>query len=75
MNRNPLVTSLMAFGGIILLLPGLCSLVFFMGFVISDSPATFTFDDQLTRGLWIFWGISFLVAIGGALLLRVGLRR
>ena len=61
--------------GIILLLPGLCSLYFFVGFAISEPHNLFKVNDPIQGAVWILWGICFLVAIGGALLLRAGWRR
>jgi hypothetical protein len=61
-TRKSAAAMLMIIIGIVLLLPGLCSLFFIAGFALSGS-------------LWILWGICFVVAIGGALLLRLGWRR
>jgi hypothetical protein len=60
MARNPLLTILMAIGGIVLLLPGLCAIVFMtMGGSGSGNSALVT--------LWLF---CFLISAGGIVLLR-----
>jgi hypothetical protein len=62
--------------GIVLLLPGLCSLYFVTSFAITEPHNLFKFSDPgVPRAIWILWGICFLVAIGGTLLLRLGWRR
>jgi hypothetical protein len=63
---------LMIVVGIVLTLPGLCSLFFVTSFAISEPKNLLKFDDWITRSLWVLWSICFVVAIGGALLLRLG---
>jgi hypothetical protein len=74
-RRKSAAAVLMIISGIVLLLPGLCSLFFVVGFALSEPQNLFKFDDAITGSLWVLWGICFVVAIGGALLLRLGWRR
>jgi hypothetical protein len=66
---------LMILIGIVLMLPGLCSLFFVTSFVITEPQNLFNFSDPIQNALWILWGICFALAIGGGLLLRAGWRR
>lgn len=66
---------LMILIGIVLLLPGLCSLFFVTGFAISEPQNLFKFNDAITGSLWILWATCFVIAIGGVLLVRAGWRR
>ena len=69
-RRHPALTVLMIAGGIILLLPGLCSLVFIV-VLVSDS-----FRDAFSdSGLVMLWLVCFAVAAGGILLIRHAVRR
>jgi hypothetical protein len=72
--RNPVATALMIIVGVVLLLPGLCSLYFLVESpVFRRLPANLAFDDPitlLTGSIWLLWIVCFLVAIGGVLLLR-----
>jgi hypothetical protein len=54
--------------GAILLLPGLCAIVFMTQMTASDRRYL---DDII----WIIWGVSFAISVGGALLIRFGVRR
>ena len=74
-TRKSAAAVLMIIIGIVLLLPDLCSLFFIAGFALSEPQNLFKFNDAITGSLWILWGICFVVAIGGALLLRLGWRR
>ena len=65
MNRHPLATILMAIGGIILLLPGVCALVFAIPLVASFGGRT-----QDLVGFGILWAICLLISFGGFMLLR-----
>lgn len=58
MSRNPLLTILMVLGGIVLLLPGVCAIVF----MTMGGPGA---DSQLIA-LWLF---CLLVSAGGVLLI------
>ena len=63
MNRNPLLTVLMAVGGVILLLPGLCAIaVMGLGGMHGTSELV---------SLWFF---CFLISAGGVVLLRKAFR-
>ena len=69
-RRNPALTALMIVAGIILLLPGLCSLVFIV-VLVSDS-----FRDAFSDpGLTMLWIVCLAVSAGGVLLIRHAVRR
>jgi ABC-type dipeptide/oligopeptide/nickel transport system permease subunit len=68
-SRNPFVTVLMVVAGIILLLPGLCSLVFLGTLVYEDPIGTFR-----EPGLILLWAILIAIGWGGFLLIRRAVR-
>jgi len=65
MSRHPLLTILKAIGGIILLLPGVCALVFAIPLVASFGGRT-----QDLVGFGMLWAICLLISFGGFMLLR-----
>jgi hypothetical protein len=67
-GRNPWVTALLILIGIILLLPGLCSLIFSGIMITSGSPGS----DPGIPLLLIF---CFLVGVGGVALIVFAIRR
>jgi hypothetical protein len=60
MTRNPLLTILMVIGGLALLLPGLCAIVFM----------TMGGSGSGNSGLISLWFFCFLISAGGLVLLR-----
>jgi hypothetical protein len=68
-RRNPWVTALLVLLGIILLFPGLCSLVFSVA-ILADSGSIGS--DPGVRGFLVF---CFLVGVGGAVLIVFAIRR
>jgi hypothetical protein len=62
-RRHVVLTALMVVFGLVLLLPGLCALVFMSG--------GFSADDSL---LLMLWAICFLISAGGIWLLVKALR-
>jgi hypothetical protein len=64
MGRHPVLTILMVIFGVILLLPGVCSLFFMVG---TGSSGT----QPLLVLLWI---VCFLIAFGGIMLIRQAFR-
>ena len=68
---HPVVAILVTICGVILLLPGLCSLVF-IGVLVGDEPKGL-FDDA---GLLLLWGVSLAISFGGIMMIwRVWRRR
>ena len=68
---HPAVAILVTICGVILLLPGLCSLVF-IGALVSDDPKGL-FDDA---GLLLLWGVCLAISFGGIMMIwRVWRRR
>jgi hypothetical protein len=67
-GRNPWVTALMILIGIILLLPGLCSLIF-SAILLSDPGG---FKDPGILSLLFF---CFAVGVGGVVLIVFAIRR
>jgi hypothetical protein len=57
--------------GIILLIPGVCSVLFIIG-TASGPRSSFRLNDP---GLILLWVFCFAVAVGGAALVRHALRR
>jgi hypothetical protein len=74
-RRASIATALILIAGILLLLPGLCSLFFVVGFAITEPGNVLKFSDPITGALWILWGLCFAVAIGGVILVFVARRR
>jgi hypothetical protein len=66
-RRNPWVTALLILIGIILLLPGLCSLIY-MAVLFTDGPGS----NSEYLGLLVF---CFLVEAGGVALIVFAIRR
>ena len=64
-GRNPALTVLMIVAGIVLLLPGLCSLTFIV--VLASDSLAGLFDDPGLLGLW---AVCFAISAGGILLIR-----
>ena len=63
MNRNPVLTFLMILLGVILLLPGLCALVFFVGSAGSTDSSIF-----------LLWLVCFGISAGGVALIVSAIR-
>lgn len=74
-RRTSVATVLMVIIGILLLLPGLCALYFVVGFAITEPQNLFKFNDPIQTAIWMLWGVCFVVAIGGVLLLWGARRR
>lgn len=56
--------------GIVMLLPGLCALVFTLGFLINDPRGTLTEGGEL----WFLWLVCFAISAMGVWLIRVARR-
>ena len=67
---SPVVSVLLTIGGVILLLPGLCSLAF-IGVLFGDDPKGL-FDDA---GLLLLWGVCLAISFGGVMMIRHAWRR
>jgi hypothetical protein len=67
MTRNPFLTVLMVILGVILLLPGVCAGVFMVA-MGSESLS------NGNGGLVALWLVCFLIAFGGAMLIRQAFR-
>ena len=63
MGRHPALTVFMVIFGIVLLLPGVCA-IFFIA-VGGVGPGSFARDPMIT----LLWFVSFLISVGGFLLL------
>jgi hypothetical protein len=68
-GRNPWVTALLVLIGIILLLPGLCSLIFSAILISSGGSGGGDF------GFWPLLIFCFLVGVGGVALIVFAIRR
>jgi hypothetical protein len=66
MGRHPVLTILMVIFGVILLLPGVCSLFFMVGMGSGSSGG-----QPL---LVLLWFVCFLIAFGGIMLIRQAFR-
>jgi hypothetical protein len=69
-DRDPAVTAFLLFVGILLLVPGVCSVIFFPMF-FSGNVGT----NPLTSGLFIIWSIGALLGVGGIVLMTFVARR
>jgi hypothetical protein len=72
-GRNPFVTALLIFIGIILLLPGLCSLIFVAAAV--SQRGLFDAGRSIEPIIWLLWGICLLIGLGGVALIAFAVRR
>jgi len=66
LRRNPFVTALLIFIGIILLLPGLCSVAMIVAF---------RGDAAFSAGAWPYLLITFAIAAGGGAVIVFAIRR
>jgi hypothetical protein len=64
MTHPPVVTVIMAVFGVLLLLPGICAVVFMVGMGVSDA-------DSSLAALWL---ICFLITAGGVWVLVAAFR-
>jgi hypothetical protein len=67
MSRNPFLTILMLIVGIILVLPGICSLIFVVRLATDSSTQ---WHHPIVGLLVPLWGFTVLVAVGGIFLIR-----
>jgi hypothetical protein len=72
-SRSTMATKLMMLVGLLLLLPGLCSLLF-AGTMLLSGPGDFIRQfgrgDPILQMVMVFWGFCLLVSLGGFLLVR-----
>jgi hypothetical protein len=64
-HRNPFLTVLMVIIGVILLLPGVCSLFFIFAAGVPSA------NDSGLLGLW---AVCFVISFGGVMLIRQAFR-
>jgi hypothetical protein len=74
LHRNPWVTALRILGGVILLLPGLCSLIFFVIWIRS-APGYHSADYDSVALLIMLAGFAIGAAGGGIALIVFAIRR
>jgi hypothetical protein len=67
---HPVLVALALIGGVILLLPGLCSIGFAIGFMNSGE-----FLTPVASWIAMLWVACFAIGWGGILLIRTALRR
>jgi len=72
---RPGVTVLLVVLGVILLLPGLCSLVVAAQVIATDDIVRLATRDPFFQAIMMLWGVCFLVSAGGIALLWVASRR
>jgi len=72
-HRNPFVTALLIFIGIILLLPGLCSLIF--SALTLSQGGLFGPGSGFDSPIVILWLICLLISAGGVALIMFAIRR
>ncbi len=70
-GRGTTVTLMLA--GIILLLPGVWALAFIIGFIAEGN--WLSFDEPMAAIMVTVWALSFLISLGGALMIRAARRR
>jgi hypothetical protein len=73
--RGSALTVVMFLVGGILLLPGLCSLVFAIQIVDTDDVVRLATRDPYFQIVLMLWAICLLPAIGGVFLIRFAMRR
>jgi hypothetical protein len=74
-KRNSLGSVLMVLLGIVLILPGMCTLIFVGSFAITDPRGLFNSRDPYMSMAWVLWLICLAVAAVGILLIRYATRR
>jgi len=72
---SPVLTMVMFAVGGVLLLPGLCSLVFALQFIATDDIVRLVTRDPYFQIVLILWGICLVPTIIGVFLIRHALRR
>jgi ABC-type dipeptide/oligopeptide/nickel transport system permease subunit len=65
-------TFIMALVGTILLMPGICAIVFVVAFL---GDGSFSFKDPHWQTILMIWGLCFAVSLCGLLMLRAARRR
>lgn len=72
---NPAVTALLLIIAVVLLLPGLCSIVVAGQMVATEDVVRLATRDPYFQLILMLWGICLLISLGGVFLLRYALRR
>jgi hypothetical protein len=68
-NRAAVKAKLVLLVGMLLMLPGLCS-VLFAGTMFLSAPGDFRLGDPILQAVMTFWAICLLVSLGGFLIVR-----
>jgi hypothetical protein len=72
MSPDPFFTALMFVFGVILVLPGICSLIFVASLAADSSTQ---WHHPVVGFLVPLWGLTVLVAVGGIFLIGAAMRR
>ena len=69
------MTALLLIIAVVLLLPGLCSIVVAGQMVATEDVVRLATRDPYFQLILMLWGICLLISLGGVVLLRYALRR
>jgi hypothetical protein len=72
---NAGVTALLLIIAVVLLLPGLCSIVIAGQMIATEDVVRLAKRDPYFQLILVLWTICLVISLGGALLLRYALRR
>jgi hypothetical protein len=73
--RGRALTVVMFLVGFVLVLPGLCSLVFALRIAATDNVIRLATHDPYFQMVLILWAVCLVPTIGGTFLIRYALRR
>jgi hypothetical protein len=77
-SRYSVANKLMLLVGVLLLLPGLCTVVYATAMLSSewrDTVESFRRGDPILQMVIFVWAVCLLIALGGAFLIRYARRR
>lgn len=72
---NPVVISLLVVIAIVLLLPGLCTVIFAGQTVATEDVMRLLKNDPYFQMILVLWAACLLISTGGIFLLRYAIRR
>jgi hypothetical protein len=75
--RSPIATALLLIFGLLLLAPGVCSVIFIREYMYMRSlyPNGIPHQAYMGSDIWVLWVISFIISAGGIGLIIYAFRR
>jgi len=75
--RSPIATAVLLIVGLLLLAPGVCSVIFIREYMYMRSlyPDGIPAQAYMGSDIWVLWVISFIISAGGIALIVFAFRR